>query len=296
MTNDTLMTQLRELDPAQDVQVADASWDEMLEQVTAGPIKRRTRMWRRPFVTIPALAVLSAGAFLLTTAVAGDKVIEVRAADALRDPRGLEQELARQGLDARIVAVPSEDLAGKWYAFYLEPGTDIDEDTFWLLKSYVGHLDARYPSVQERCPIGDCARTGLLEIPGRVKGPITLIVGRVPMNGEATYWADSFGMNELSPSGALWCYRLEEKSPAEAESILADLGYDVIWVHEDDNYSDEVSFPPADAEITMAWFRNPKIIDVRTATAEDVDLYRSAEGTPTQNHPRSSASWAPTCS
>lgn len=295
MTDDTLVTQLRSLDPARDAELPEASWNEMLDKVTAMPVRRRKPVWRRPLVTIPALAMLSAGAFLLTTAVAGDKVIEVHAADALRDPRGLEQDLGRQGLDARIVAVPSKDLTGKWVHLYLAPDDDMDMDTYWLLRSFVGLLDTRFSSVEERCPIGDCARTSLLEIPGRVEGPITLVVGREPRPGEE-FWSDNFGMNELAPSGALWCYGLEEMTPEDAAETVRGLGYDVSWDHEKGNTANKVDAPPDGAAVVFAWFKGPAEVEIVTTSPEDAARYKTAEGTPTPEHPRSSAPWAPSCS
>lgn len=297
MNNDTVVTQLKGLNPVEPTTTFDnEEWEEMFANIVGRPQRaRKSPLWRRPTITIPVFVALTGAAFLLTTAVAGDKVIEVQAADALSDPRGLEQELARQGLDARIVDVPSENLAGKWYGFHIPPNADIDMETFWLLKSYVGHLDMRYESVEKRCPIGDCARTGLLEIPGRVKGPITLVVGREPRAGEEPYWTDAFGINEISPGGALWCHALEEKSPSDAGRLLRSLGYEIVWVHEDRITSEEVSKPPAGAVVTSAFMRGPDLVDIRTAMPELANKWRIAEGTPTAKHPRSSAPWAPPC-
>ncbi len=178
-------------------------------------------------------------------AIVGDRVITVDAAEALADPVAVEAELAQQGIDADIRIVPAnKTLAGKWFHLYFPPDSKIDEETFWPMKSYVGVLDARFDSVNERCPIGDCARTSILEIPGRVKGPMTLIVGREPQPGEE-YWAHEIDWdNELAPSGALYCHRLEEKTPEEASALLQRLGYEVIWVNEEDKFSEEVAFPP----------------------------------------------------
>lgn len=295
MRTDKVIDGLRSLDPGADAPApSEVEWRSMFEAIVESAPRGR-RLWRRPVVTIPVFIALTGLAFLLTTAIAGDKVIEVAAADALRDPRAVERDLAREGIDARIVAVPSDNLAGKWFHLYLEPRSDIDLDTYWLLKSYVGLIDYRYPSVVARCPMGDCARTGLLELPGKVRGPITLVVGREPNPGEEFWAKNAFGMNELAPSGALWCYRLEEKTPAEAEEILSALGYDIVWVHENDARSDPVARPPAGALITTAWFRGPSVVDVRTAAPEDAVRYKNSEGTPTAEHPRSSAPWAPDC-
>ena len=298
MKNNDLLSEIRSLDPATTLEPRDDQvWDEMFERIVAEPPRAvKTRLWRRPLVAIPAFVALSAAALVLSTAVAGEKIIEVHAQDALSDPRGLEQELARQGVDAHIVSVPSRDLAGKWYHLYLAPNTDIDDETYWLLQSYVGLIDYRYPSVQEHCPIGDCPRTSLLEIPARVHGPITLVVGRTPTASEQGYWTDSFGMNELAPTGALYCYRLEERTPAEAERILHALGYDVSWDYETDNASNKVGSPPPESVVSFAWFKGPNEVEVVTSSPKDATSYKESEGTPTENHPRDSAPWAASCS
>ncbi|HEV3472805.1 MAG TPA: hypothetical protein VG408_06315 [Actinomycetota bacterium] len=259
------------------------------------PAARTRRPWRRPWITIPVFVVLTGCALLLATATAGDKIVTVHAADALRDPERVEDFLAAEGIDAEVMAVPADFLAGKWFHLYFAPGADVDEGTFALLKSYVGEIDGSQPSVLERCPLGDCERSGVLEIPGRVRGPITLVVGRPAEPGEE-YWARKIDwMNDLAPSGALYCYRLEEKTPPEADRLLRDLGYDVVWVHEVDNYSGETEMPPEGAEITWAFFRGPKTVDMRTTTPEKAEHHRVVEGTPSDQHPRSSAPWAPTC-
>jgi hypothetical protein len=259
------------------------------------PAPRRPR-WRRPTVTIPVFVVLSGSALLFASAIAGDKVVGVSATEALVHPDAVERSLAEQGIKADIRAVPAnETLIGKWFNLYLPPDSEIDEETFWLLKSYVGVIDGRFESVMERCPIGDCARTSQLEIPGRVPGPITLVVGRAPRPGEE-YWANEVDWdNELAPSGALYCYELEDKTPEEAGPVLQDLGYKVIWVHEQRKSSREVASPPVGSRITFAFFRGPDTVDVRTAEPAMAEKYKVAGGTPSQEHPRSSAPWGPDC-
>jgi hypothetical protein len=293
LMNQTL-NRLQELDPSRGVELAETQWEQMFEKIVAAPVQRRTPLWRRPYVTIPVFVALTAGAFVLTSAVAGDKVIEIRAADALRDPRSLEQDLARQGLDARIVAVPADDiLAGKWVHLYVEPDDDMDLDMYYLLRSMAGLLDMRFPSVNERCPIGDCARTSLLEIPGRVHGPITLVVGREPRPSEDLYWTDAFLMNELAPGAALYCYRLEEKTPEEAAETLRSSGYRVSWEYETKTKGTQpVDAPPDGAVITVASFRGPAEVTLMVADPDDSARIKVAEGTPTSEHPRSSAPWA----
>lgn len=296
MTNHTVFTQLQELDPVvSDATLDNQQWDEMFTDIVARPqIARRRPIWKRPTVTIPVFVALTGAAFLLTTAIAGDKVLEVRAADALRNPQALEKELARQGLDATIVEVPSEDLAGKWVHLHVDPDNDMDLDTYWLLRSMVGLIDYRFPSVQERCPLGDCARTSLLEIPGRVRGPITLVVGREPRAGEDLYWTDNFGMNELAPSGALYCYRLEEMTPERAAETLGGVGYKVSWAYETEMTTNRTDAPPPDADVVFASFRGPDEVEILTTAPERAERYKLSEGTPTTEHPRSSAPWA-TC-
>jgi hypothetical protein len=252
--------------------------------------------WRRPSFTIPAFVVLSATALAVASAGAGDKVVTVSASDALANPAAVERSLADEGIDAQIRAVPANHtLVGKWFHLYFAPNSAIDDEAFGLMKSYVGEIDGSNEAVMKRCPIGDCERTSLLEIPGTVKGPMTLVVGREPQPGEE-YWAREIDWdNELAPSGALYCYRLEDKTPTEAGALLERLGYNVIWVHEDDKTSNEVPFPPTGDQIEYAFFRGPETVDMRTATPQNAERYKEAGGTPSQRHPRSSAPWAPQC-
>ncbi|HVF52358.1 MAG TPA: hypothetical protein VNC78_02000 [Actinomycetota bacterium] len=259
------------------------------------PAPRQPR-WRRPTVTIPIFVVLSATGLLFASAIAGDKVINVAAEEALFNPAAVERELAAQGIQAQVQVVPVNDfLVGKWFHLYFHPRAQVDDETFHLLQSYVGVINGASESVLERCPIGDCARTSLLEIPGSVKGPMTLVVGRQPQPGEE-YWAEEIDWdNELAPSGALYCLRLEDKTPTEAGPLLRNLGYEIIWVHEADKTSSEVASPPAGSMITFAFFRGPDVVDVRTAEPAMAERYKAAGGTPSQEHPRSSAPWAPDC-
>ena len=286
---------LESIDPANEIVLpSDHEWDQMFQEIVSSERTRR-RASRRPLLLVALLGAIAIGLLLLTSALAGDRTIDIHAAEALRDPEGLERRLAREGIDAEIQVAPSDDLAGKWFHLYMHPGAELDDETHWLLQSYVGHIHAGYESVMERCPLGGCSRTDLLELPVKVKGPMTLVVAREPAPGEE-YWAKHIDWtNELAPTGAFYCERLEEKGPAEVEELLTALGYDVVWVHDTADTGEEVAFPPAGAEITFAFFRDADTVDVRTAAPEDVERFSANAGTPSEQHPRLSATWAPAC-
>jgi hypothetical protein len=253
-----------------------------------GPTRPR---WRRPTITIPVVAALTASALLFASAIAGDKTVQVRAEDALRDPEAVEKQLASEGIQARIQVVPvNEARVGKWVNVYADPGIQMDEATFALHSIYRGEV-MTHPVAAQLCSGEVCKLKPLLELPGGISDPITLVVGRTSQPDEA-YWANIDQGNLLAPTGPLYCYQLEEKSPQEAEALLRRLEYDVVWVHEGPGVG---APPPTDAQITWAWFRDPDTIDVRTATAEDADQYRLEERTPTEKHPRSSAPRASHC-
>ncbi|MDQ4143925.1 MAG: hypothetical protein M3198_09325 [Actinomycetota bacterium] len=274
-----------------------ALFAQIAENMSGQPARRRPR-WRRPIVTIPMVAAFSASALLFASAIARDKVVSVSAEAALADPSGVERQLANEGIQAEVRVVPVNDfLAGKWFHLYFGPEAVVDSETLALLKSYVGEIDYRYESVAEHCgpTAALCERTSILEIPGSVTGPITLVVGRAARPGEE-YWARNIDWsNELAPSGAFYCHRLEGRTPTEAATLLQELGYRVLWVHEEGNTSDEVTLPPPGAEITFAMFRAPDVVDIRTARPPSAERYKEASGTPSQRYPRSSAPWAPDC-
>lgn len=261
------------------------------------PARRARSRWRKPTVTIPILIVLSGFALLFASAVADNATVLIDADDAVRNPRALVRKLAAKGIEARILIRPTTGWGvGELLFWYPDPGVILDDDTFGLVKLYMGEVDGDSRSVVERCPkLTRCSLTDPLELPVNMHGPITLVVGRAAEPGER-YWArHRDASNLLIPSGPLYCYRLEEKSPEEAERILRGLGYDVILVHEVPGLSDPVASPPDAAEITWAWFRDSHTIDVRTAAPEEVEARRLDVGTPNEAQPRSSAPWAPDC-
>lgn len=240
--------------------------------------------WRRPTVTIPAFIALSGSALLFASAIAGSRTIGVDAREALQNPEKVERYLADEGIEASIVAVPVRPpLVGKWFHLYLPPDADIEEGTFALLKSYVGELDFSHPEVAERCLNGyGCDWTDVLEIPGEVKGPITLVVGREAQPHEG-YWARNIRQsNELAPSGALYCMQLEDKTSGAIERRLESDGYEIRWTYEDGQESRDVAEPPAGSSVTVAYIFEPGVADIRVSPQEAVNDLRVSEGTPTR--------------
>lgn len=258
------------------------------------PARKRPR-WRRPTVTIPVFVVLSGTALLFASAIAGDKVVTVSAQEALNDPRAVERHLGSEGIDADIKVVPvKDDLVGKWFHLYLEPSGDINAETFALLKSYVGEIDYRHEAVAKRCgpTAAECERTAILELPGSVKGPITLVVGRAAEPGEE-YWARNIDWgNELAPSGALYCFALEEETPHKAQETLQAAGYEVIFNYETKESSAEVATIPAGTAITSASLRDTRTAVLNLAPEQSRPGYPGAKaqrlsmGTPTEESGR----------
>jgi hypothetical protein len=248
-------------------------------------------------------ATLVVGGWVVSSSVIGDTTIEVDAAAAAEDPQVVERELREAGIDAEVRAVPVGDpfFRGKWLWLHFPPDVDIDPDTFALLQSYVRMIDMSAPSVEERCPRGvGCERTAILELPRGIPGPIVLIAGRAPRAGEEG-WQNVDPMNELAPTGALYCFRLEERRAAQAGRRLEELGYRVIW-----RYSpvDVVSFmepieyldrPPPGTGIVYAWFGGPKVVDVGLVRATHVAEQRRLAGTPVTPEDRPKLTWAPDC-
>lgn len=253
-------------------------------------IPKRPR-WRRPTVIIPVFVVLSASALLFASAIAGDKVVSVSAQDALTSPSAVERQLADEGVKAQVQAVPVNDsLVGKWFHLYLDPKADVDAETFALLKSYVGEIDYRYESVAKHCgPTGGlCERTSVLEIPGSVTGPITLVVGRPAKPGEE-HWARNMDWgNELAPSGALYCYALEQKNPEPVRDALETAGYEVVFNYDLKDGSAEIASIPAHAALASASFGDVDTVVLNYAPVKGEPDYPSAQeqrlmnGTPTE--------------
>jgi hypothetical protein len=112
-------------------------------------------------------------------------------------------------------------------------------------------------------------------------------------------WENVGGENELAPTGALYCYRLEELSSAEAGRRLDELGYRVIWRYaERDPFMDARSEfpdrPPTGTALVHAWFRGPNVVDVSVVPDQHVDEIRSRVGTPVTAADRM-LTWAPRC-
>jgi hypothetical protein len=264
--------------------------------------RRRKASMRRRGVGALLAATLVVGGWVVASAVGGDDTIKVDAVAAVEDPRAVERELREAGIDAEVRSVPEADpyLRGKWIWLHFPPGVDVDPDTFALLQSYVGHLHMGWPSVQERCPRGiGCERTAILELPRDVPGPIVVIAGRAPRAGEEG-WENVDPMNELSPTGALYCHRLEELSTAEAGRRLDELGYRVIWRYaERDPFKDARSEfpdrPPAGTALVHAWFRGPNVVDVSVVPDQHVSEQRRSVGTPVTPEDRLGLTWAPSC-
>lgn len=252
------------------------------------PESSKRPRWRRPTVAIPVF--VAATALLFASAIAGDKVVSVSALDALENPSAVEQQLAEQGIRAQVRAVPvKESLVGKWFHLYLDPTADVDAGTFALLRSYVGEIDYRYESVAEHCgpTAALCERTSILEIPGSVKGPITLVVGRAAEPGEE-YWARNIDWsNELAPSGALYCYAFEQKRPEAARDALQTAGYEVGFTYDLKGSSGEVASIPPDSALTSATFKDVDTVVLHLAPIKAEPGHSSAEeqrlmmGTPT---------------
>lgn len=269
------------------------------ERETRAVLSRDVRSIRRTKRTVALLlaATLPLVVWMLASAGADD-TITVDAADALRNPAAVESELRERGIRADVRVVPTDwSLAGKWFNLYFPPGSPVDRGTWGVLRAQVGSIDMGIPAVAERCPRGvGCGRTAALELPTELPGRITLVVGRLAKPGER-YWSRHMdSLNELAPSGALYCYRLEELPPAEAGALLQRLGYELIWLYEQDFFHStsggEVREPPAGSRLWYAWFRNPKVIDLRVASPHRARAWAEQSGTPTPQHPRSSAPWA----
>jgi hypothetical protein len=267
-----------------------------------GP-RRRASMPRRGVGALLA-ATFVVGGWVVASSVVGDATIEVDAVAAIEDPRAVERDLREAGIEAEVRTAPIGDpyLQGKWLWLHFPPGVDIDPDTFALLQSYVGMIDMGWPSVQERCPRGiGCERTSILELPRDTPGPIVLIAGRAPRAGEDG-WEHVDYMNELSPTGALYCFELEELAPTEAGHRLEELGYRVIWryspvdvVTDMDPIKFDLDRPPPGTGVVYAWFRGPNVVDVSLVLEEHVAQQRRLVGTPVAPADRQGLNWAPAC-
>jgi hypothetical protein len=249
---------------------------------------RRTRS-RRRIRRAGAVALVAAGVVAATTiGVGGDDSIRVRASDAAADPEAVARELQAEGIDARILVVPVEHFETPvWWHLWFAPGVQVDRLAWARLKAQVGVGVIGLPDEELDHGNGVQHRTELV-LPRGLPGPVTLVVGRVARPGEPLGAMD----NELAPDGAFWCLQLDRMPPEQAIRAVKGLGYDVVLVLDTPARSDELEGLPPSARLTAAWFRSPKLVDLRFAT-EHVDEYRSAEGTPNEGDPV--PPWSPPC-
>jgi hypothetical protein len=103
-------------------------------------------------------------------------------------------------------------------------------------------------------------------------------------------------INELAPTGSLYCLGVDPDDPAALGRTLRDRGYRVLWILEDleANTTRTVSSPPDGTVAVWAWLREPDLMDVRLvdASSPKLDEYRASEGTYT---PEQTPPWEPPC-
>lgn len=270
-------------------------------------VERRRRPRRRTVVRAGALAVAAlVGAVIAANTLAvGTDTIQVSAADAVRDPAAVEQQLRDQGVEATILVVPVPDVvANAWWHLYFAPGAAVSCQDWVRLMAQVGtgeNPSCFSPEVYDKLiDHGNGVRhMPVLDIPKDVHGPMTLVAGRATEPGEETGWPSLGG--ELSPDGAFYCLGLERMDPAVAGQALTDLGYDVRWhynpqpfagvgVDPGDRYVDA---PPEGSALVDVWLFTPDRVIVELVPAELADAARPQYGTPTSDW--TPPSWAPSC-
>ena len=262
------------------------------ERLPKGRPDRRRRL--AVVVLAATVAAIIAGMFVIP-AVGDRGVVPVRADDALRDPRGVERMLRAEGIDAEIIEVPIPSAApgedrNWWQWLYFDRPVNLTPVEFYLLKAYVGLENG---SVLEKVDFYDPANqaefsrkrnAGIIEIPRGVEGHLTLLVGQYNTpRGEFTVnrWSK---INELAPTGALYCLGLDPDDPEALGAALKARGYRVMWIVEDPvaNTSHEPTVsPPPGTVAVWAWLRDANLMDVRLVDASSPRLeeYRAAEGT-----------------
>jgi hypothetical protein len=279
--------------------------DAVDERSRARVAPRPRRVRRRTVVRSGALAVAAlVGAVVAANTLAvGTDTVQVSAAEAVRDPAAVQRQLRDQGVDANILVVPvPTGVAGTWWDLYFRPGARVGPEEWSRLLAQVGEgIDPGLPpDVYDR--ILDHGRNvyhhEVLEIPKDVHGPMTLIAGRAPRDGESLAGLGG----ELSPVGAFWCLGLERMGPSGAGQAIAALGYGVRFYYnpqpfepvgvdvEGDGY---VETPPPGSAVTDAWFATPTDVVIDLVPAGQADAVRAETGTPTPGS--TPPDWAPAC-
>jgi hypothetical protein len=280
----------------------------LLEAVSEGAAAphqwRRRRSPRRKLARAGAvaLAAVVAAVVAANTLAVGADTVQVRAADAVRDPAAVEQQLRAQGIDATIVVVPvPADVDGTWWALSFAPRAQVSPEDWSRLLAQVGEgVDPGLPP-QTYDDIIDAGRNvyhhQVLEIPKGVDGPMTLFAGRAPRAGESLAGLGG----QLSPVGAFYCLGLARMEPSAAAAALSGLGYGVqlyydpqpfapVGVDPGDGY---VGSPPAGSEVADVWFATPTDVVVELVPADQADAVRAQTGTPTPGS--TPPAWAPSC-
>jgi hypothetical protein len=259
----------------------------------------RTRRSRRSAVLLVAAIVGAAVAGSVLVPAIGERgVVRVYAQDALRDPKAVERTLrAEGGIDADIIEVPvfdppPEEAPAWWWWLYWDRPVDLSPSEFALLRAWVGLMDDR---ALEREGFfdgnGETAKLrrfygllndGVIEIPRGIDAQLTLFVGRtVPKSEFSVNRWDR--INELAPTGSVYCLGIDPDDPVALGQTLRDRGYRVLWILEDPvaNTSRTVSSPPHGTVAVWAWLREPDLMDVRLVDASSPKLkeYRASEGT-----------------
>ena len=235
-------------------------------------------------------AAVAGGVVWGGVAIGRSEIVQVSGQDALRNPSAVERMLRDSGIDADIVEVPLPSTPdghwnGVWWWLYFEGPAAVTEEEFADLQAQVG-LGGIQP---------DADNTTVLELPKGLPGHVTLLVGREAAPG-AFDVTEYDRINELAPTGAFYCLGLDPRDPAALGQALVQRGYRVMWNYEDldHNVGREVAAPPDGTVATWAWFRGPKLVDVRIVDdGPEAQTYREAEGTfvPGETPP-----WAPPCS
>jgi hypothetical protein len=169
-------------------------------------------------------------------------VIVVRVADATANPEDMTQELRAAGIDAHVSAEPvTPQHIGAWIEASCDPAAP-------ACVRILEQTDQESPAQ-------------VLEIPAGLEGGLRLIVGRPAREGEL--YADG-GANAMAPGGPLACLHLDTMTTTEAEDVLSNLGFEIVWVYETPGLSEPVAERP-EGVIRWAWFRGPTLVDVRVS-------------------------------
>jgi hypothetical protein len=224
-------------------------------EVSPAPSRPRSVNWRGRVAILAATTCLVAVGAIVLQVVGTDPlrggalaiqemgdVIVVRVADATANPEEMTQELRAAGIDAQISAEPvTPEHVGTWIEASCDP-------TAPACLRILEQADPESPAE-------------VLEIPAGIEGGLRLIVGRAASEGEL--YADG-GANAMAPGGPLACLHLDTMTAPEAENVLRDLGFEIVWVYETPGLSQPVAEPP-EGVIRWAWFRGPTLVDVRVS-------------------------------